>query len=146
MTRFLRLLFSSLTLLVTACSLAALTGCRTQQAASSSSQHTVSRADTLRAVTLRSDTFRIHDSVYIREQTIGCTIRIEQHHWHTAWQTRTLRDTVYSLRYDTLRVVETSERVRSPTSVSAIIGMPALLLAVAICIAVIIYLKKNKDG
>ena len=94
MTRFLRLLFTSLTILVTACSLAALTGCRTQQTASSSSQHTVSRADTLRAVTLRSDTFRIHDSVYIREQTIGCTIRIEQHHWHTAWQTRTLRDTV----------------------------------------------------
>lgn len=146
MTRFLRLLFSSLTLLVTVCSLAALTGCRTQQTASSSSQHTVSRADTLRAVTLRSDTFRIHDSVYIREQTIGCTIRIEQHHWHTAWQTRTLRDTVYSLKYDTLRVVETSERVRSPTSVSAIIGMPPILFAVALFIAVIIFLIKHKDG
>lgn len=146
MTRFLRLLFFSLTLLVTACSLAALTGCRTQQTASSSSQHTVSRADTLRAVTLRSDTFRIHDSVYIREQTIGCTIRIEQHHWHTAWQTRTLRDTVCSLRYDTLRVVETSERVRSPTSVSPIIGMPPILFAVALFIAVIIFLIKHKDG
>ena len=146
MTRFLRLLFSSLTLLVTVCSLAALTGCRTQQTASSSSQHTVSRADTLRAVTLRSDTFRIHDSVYIREQTIGCTIRIEQHHWHTAWQTRTLRDTVYSLKYDTLRVVETSERVRSPTSVSPIIGMPPILFAVALFIAVIIFLIKHKDG
>lgn len=146
MTRFLRLLFTSLTILVTACSLAALTGCRTQQTASSSSQHTASRADTLRAVTLRSDTFRIHDSVYIREQTIGCTIRIEQHHWHTAWQTRTLRDTVYSLKYDTLRVVETSERVRSPTSVSAIIGMPPILFAVALFIAVIIFLIKHKDG
>ena len=83
----------------------ALTSCRTREQAFSQVVQQV-RTDTLRIFQLRADTLRLHDSVFIREQLLGDTIRIEKHHWHTAYQTRVLRDTVFATRTDTLRIVE----------------------------------------
>ena len=96
----------------------ALTSCRTREQAFSQVVQQV-RTDTLRIFQLRADTLRLHDSVFIREQLLGDTIRIEKHHWHTAWQTRVLRDTVFATRTDTLRIVEKQkDRTSSEPSLS----------------------------
>lgn len=96
----------------------ALTSCRTREQAFSQVVQQV-RTDTLRIFQLRADTLRLHDSVFVREQLVGETIRIEKHHWHTAWQTRVLRDTVFATRTDTLRIVEKQkDRTSSEPSLS----------------------------
>ena len=96
----------------------ALTSCRTREQAFSQVVQQV-RTDTLRIFQLRADTLRLHDSVFVREQILGDTIRIEKHHWHTAYQTRVLRDTVFATRTDTLRIVEKQkDRTSSEPSLS----------------------------
>lgn len=96
----------------------ALTSCRTREQAFSQVVQQV-RTDTLRIFQLRADTLRLHDSVFVREQLLGDTIRIEKHHWHTAYQTRVLRDTVFATRTDTLRIVEKQkDRTSSEPSLS----------------------------
>lgn len=96
----------------------ALTSCRTREQAFSQVVQQV-RTDTLRIFQLRADTLRLHDSVFVREQLVGETIRIEKHHWHTAWQTRVLRDTVFATRTDTLRIMEKQkDRTSSAPSLS----------------------------
>lgn len=96
----------------------ALTSCRTREQAFSQVVQQV-RTDTLRIFQLRADTLRLHDSVFVREQLLGETIRIEKHHWHTAYQTRVLRDTVFATRTDTLRIVEKQkDRTSSEPSLS----------------------------
>lgn len=96
----------------------ALTSCRTREQAFSQVVQQV-RTDTLRIFQLRADTLRLHDSIFVREQLVGDTIRIEKHHWHTAWQTRVLRDTVFATRTDTLRIVEKEkDRTSSEPSLS----------------------------
>lgn len=96
----------------------ALTSCRTREQAFSQVVQQV-RTDTLRIFKLRADTLHLHDSVFVREQLVGDTIRIEKHHWHTAWQTRVLRDTVFATRTDTLRIVEKKkDRTSSEPSLS----------------------------
>lgn len=96
----------------------ALTSCRTREQAFSKVVQQV-RTDTLRILQLRADTLRLHDSVFVREQLVGDTIRIEKHHWHTAWQTRVLRDTVFATRTDTLRIMEKQkDRTSSAPSLS----------------------------
>ena len=95
-----------------------LTSCRTREQAFSQVVQQV-RTDTLRIFQLRADTLRLHDSVFVREQLLGDTIRIEKHHWHTAYQTRVLRDTVFATRTDTLRIVEKQkDRTSSEPSLS----------------------------
>ena len=96
----------------------ALTSCRTREQAFSQVVQQV-RTDTLRIFKLRADTLHLHDSVFVREQLVGDTIRIEKHHWHTAYQTRVLRDTVFATRTDTLRIVEKKkDRTSSEPSLS----------------------------
>lgn len=96
----------------------ALTSCRTREQAFSQVVQQV-RTDTLRIFQLRADTLRLHDSVFVREQLLGDTIRIEKHHWHTAYQTRVLRDTVFATRTDTMRIVEKKkDRTSSEPSLS----------------------------
>ena len=96
----------------------ALTSCRTREQAFSQVVQQV-RTDTLRIFQLQADTLRLHDSVFVREQLLGDTIRIEKHHWHTAYQTRVLRDTVFATRTDTLRIVEKQkDRTSSEPSLS----------------------------
>jgi hypothetical protein len=70
------------------------------------------RTDTVRFVTLRLDTFRLHDSIFIRESFVGDTIRIERHHYHTKYRTQLVHDTVYQHLTDTIRIreVQTVER------------------------------------
>lgn len=92
-----------------------LPSCRTMGESSTTTSHTV-RTDTLRFFTHTADTLRQRDSIYIVERTLGETIRIEQHHYHTLERTRLLRDTILSVRTDTLRTAVAEERTKSSGS------------------------------
>lgn len=95
-----------LTLLLT---LLLLPSCRTTRESSTTTSHTV-RTDTLRFFTHTADTLRQRDSIYVVERTLGETIRIEQHHYHTLERTKVLRDTIFSVRTDTLRTAVAEEK------------------------------------
>lgn len=86
-----------------------LPSCRTTSESSQATSHTV-RTDTLRFFTHSSDTLRQRDSIYVVERTMGETIRIETHHYHTMERTRLLRDTILYVRTDTLRTVVAEEK------------------------------------
>lgn len=121
----------------------ALTSCRTREQAFSQSVQQV-RTDTLRIFQLRADTLRLRDSIFVREQIVGETIRIEKHHWHTTWQTRVLRDTVFATRTDTLRIVEKQkDRTSSAPSVSP---LRYAFMAVIVGGVAYIFIKRIRDG
>ena len=121
----------------------ALTSCQTREQAFSQTVQQV-RTDTLRIFQLRADTLRLHDSVFVREQVVGETIRIEKHHWHTAWQTRVLRDTVFATRTDTLRIVEKQkDRTSSAPSFSP---LRYAFMAVVVGGVAYIFIKRIRDG
>lgn len=86
-----------------------LPSCRTTRESSTTNTHTV-RTDTLRFFTHTADTLRQRDSIFVVERTMGETIRIEQHHYHTLERTKVLRDTILSVRTDTLRTVVAEEK------------------------------------
>lgn len=121
----------------------ALLSCKTREQVVSSVVQQV-RTDTLRIIQLRADTLRLHDSVFVREQIVGETIRIEKHHWHTAWQTRVLRDTVFATRTDTLRIVEKQkDRTSSAPSFSL---LRYTFIAVTVGGVAYIFIKRLRDG
>lgn len=121
----------------------ALTSCRTREQAFSQTVQQV-HTDTLRIFQLRADTLRLHDSVLVREQVVGETIRIEKHHWHTAWQMRVLRDTVFATRTDTLRIVEKQkDRTSSAPSFSP---LRYAFMAVVVGGVAYIFIKRIRDG
>ena len=121
----------------------ALTSCQTREQAFSQVVQQV-RTDTLRIFQLRADTLRLHDSVFVREQVVGETIRIEKHHWHTAWQTRVLRDTVFATHTDTLRIVEKQkDRTSSAPSFSP---LRCAFMAVVVGGVAYIFIKRIRDG
>lgn len=121
----------------------ALTSCRTREQAFSQTVQQV-HTDTLRIFQLRADTLRLHDSVFVREQVVGETIRIEKHHWHAAWQTRVLRDTVFATRTDTLRIVEKQkDRTSSAPSFSP---LRYAFMAVVVGGIAYIFIKRIRDG
>lgn len=121
----------------------ALTSCRTREQAFSQAVQQV-RTDTLRIFQFRADTLRLHDSIFVREQIVGETIRIEKHHWHTAWQTRVLRDTVFATRTDTLRIVEKQkDRTSSAPSFSP---LRCAFMAVVVGGVAYIFIKRIRDG
>ena len=121
----------------------ALTSCRTREQAFSQSVQQV-HTDTLRIFQLRADTLRLRDSIFVREQIVGETIRIEKHHWHTAWQTRVLRDTVFATRTDTLRIVEKQkDRTSSAPSFSP---LRCAFMAVVVGGVAYIFIKRIRDG
>ncbi|MEE0904076.1 MAG: hypothetical protein U0L68_06395 [Prevotellamassilia sp.] len=121
----------------------ALTSCRTREQAFSQAVQQV-RTDTLRIFQFRADTLRLHDSIFVREQIVGETIRIEKHHWHTAWQTRVVRDTVFATRTDTLRFVEKQkERTSSAPSFSPICYA---FMAVVVASVAYIFIKRIRNG
>ena len=86
-----------------------LPSCRTTRESSTTNTLTV-RTDTLRFFTHTADTLRQRDSIFVVERTLGETIRIEQHHYHTLERTKVLRDTILSVRTDTLRTVVAEEK------------------------------------
>ena len=55
--------------------------------------------DTAYIAAHQRDSIRLHDSIWIRER--GDTVRIE--HWHTEYRERTLHDTLYYSRTDTVQ-------------------------------------------
>lgn len=121
----------------------ALTSCGTREQAFSQTMQQV-RTDTLRIFQLRADTLRLRDSIFVREQIVGETIRIEKHHWHTAWQTRVLRDTVFATRTDTLRIVEKQkDRTSSAPSFSP---LRYAFMAVVVGGVAYIFIKRIRDG
>ena len=62
------------------------------------------RVDTLRLVSLRADTFRIHDSVFIRESVVGDTVKIVEHHFQDRRKVQVVRDTIYQSVRDTIKI------------------------------------------
>ena len=96
--------------------LLSLPSCRTTSESSQATSHTV-RTDTLRFFTHTADTLRQRDSIFVVERTLGETIRIEKHHYHTLERTKVLRDTILSVRTDTLRTVVAEEkRTKDPVA------------------------------
>ena len=69
------------------------------------------RVDTLRLVTLRADTFRTHDSVFIREYVAGDTVKIVEHHYRDRTQVKVLLDTIYKSVRDTISIEDKKEEV-----------------------------------
>lgn len=69
------------------------------------------RVDTLRLVSLRTDTFRTHDSIFIRESVFGDTIRIVEHHYRDRTKVQVVRDTIYQSVRDTIRLEDKKEAV-----------------------------------
>ena len=69
------------------------------------------RVDTLRLVSLRADTFRIHDSVFIRESVVGDTIKIVEHHYSDRLKVQVVRDTIYQSVRDTIKIEDKKEEV-----------------------------------
>lgn len=69
------------------------------------------RVDTLRLVTLRADTFRTHDSVFIREYVVGDTVKIVEHHYRDRMKVQVVRDTIYKSVRDTIRIEDKNEEV-----------------------------------
>lgn len=87
-----------------------LTSCRQVESSVAHSEETV-RVDTLRLVALRSDTFRTHDSVFIRESVVGDTIRIVEHHYRDRTKVQVVRDTIYKSVRDTIRIEDKNEKI-----------------------------------
>ena len=69
------------------------------------------RVDTLRLVALRADTFRTHDSVFIRESVVGDTVKIVEHHYRDRTKVQVVRDTIYKSVRDTIRIEDKKEEV-----------------------------------
>ena len=87
-----------------------ITSCRQVESSVAHSEEKV-RVDTLRLVSLRADTFRIHDSVFVRESVVGDTIRIVEHHYRDRMKVQVVRDTIYQSVRDTIRVEDKTEKV-----------------------------------
>lgn len=87
-----------------------LSSCRQVDSSVAHSEEKV-RVDTLRLVSLRSDTFRIHDSVFVRESVVGDTIRIVEHHYRDRLKVQVVRDTIYQSVRDTIRIEDKKEEV-----------------------------------
>ena len=87
-----------------------LSSCRQVESSVAHSDEKV-RVDTLRLVSLRADTFRTHDSVFIRESVVGDTIRIVEHHYRDRLKVQFVRDTIYKSARDTIRIEDKKEEV-----------------------------------
>lgn len=87
-----------------------LTSCRQVESNVVHSEENV-RVDTLRLVSLRTDTFRTHDSVFIRESVVGDTIRIVEHHYRDRLKVQVVRDTIYQSVRDTIKIDDKKNEV-----------------------------------
>lgn len=87
-----------------------LASCRQVESSVAHAEETV-RMDTLRLVTLRADTFRTHDSVFIRESVVGDTIRIVEHHYRDRMKVQVVRDTIYQSVRDTIKIEDKKKEV-----------------------------------
>lgn len=85
-----------------------LSSCRQVESSVAHDEETV-RVDTLRLVALRSDTFRTHDSVFIRESVVGDTIRIVEYRYRDRMKVQVVRDTIYQSVRDTIRIEDKEE-------------------------------------
>lgn len=90
----LRIVYTCLGLLVAVLLCAMFASCTTTKYVPVPEYHT----DTLHQVTVRHDSVMVHDSIHITEK--GDTVRIER--WHTAWRDRTVHDTIYQSRRDSI--------------------------------------------
>lgn len=89
-----------------------LSSCRQVESSVAHSEEKV-RVDTLRLVSLRSDTFRTHDSVFVRESVVGDTIRIVEHHYRDRMKVQVVRDTIYQSVRDTIKIDDKKKEVVS---------------------------------
>lgn len=75
-----------------------LCGCGTAKKAVRVEKGSVLR-DTVRLSVVRTDSVFVRDSIFVREK--GDTVRIER--WRTEWRDRLVRDTLFSVRRDSVR-------------------------------------------
>ena len=87
-----------------------LSSCRQVESSVAHAEEIV-RVDTLRLVALRADTFRTHDSVFIREYVVGDTVKIVEHHYRDRTKVQVVRDTIYKSVRDTIRIEDKKEEV-----------------------------------
>lgn len=87
-----------------------LSSCRQVESSVAHAEEKV-RVDTLRIVALRSDTFRTHDSVFIRESVVGDTVKIVEHHFRDRTKVQVVRDTIYKSVRDTIRIEDKKEEI-----------------------------------
>ena len=118
------MLRQTMTAIIAVVAMAIFTGCRTTRYVPVISQHT----DTLIHTVHHRDSIHITDSTVIREK--GDTVFVDR--WHTRWHDRTLHDTIYQARHDSIpvpyKVTEYVERKRSAMEWGLIIiGIVALI-------------------
>lgn len=102
------------------------------------------RVDTLRLVTLRSDTFRIHDSVFIRESVVGDTVKIVEHHYRDRTKVQVVRDTIYQSVRDTIRLEDKKEAVSVNKDGDDLPLWLRMVIAIFFLYVVYVFLRINK--
>lgn len=60
--------------------------------------------DTVQVTRLQRDSIFRHDSIYIREHTVGDTVYLEVTRWHTQYRDRWHHDSIYLSRRDSIPV------------------------------------------
>ena len=74
--------------------------------------------DTVQVTRLHRDSIFRHDSIYIREHTVGDTVYLEVTRWHTQYRDRWHHDSIYLSRRDSIPVPYPVEK-RVPTQLSS---------------------------
>lgn len=73
--------------------------------------------DTVQVTRLQRDSIFRHDSIYIREHTVGDTVYLEVTRWHTQYRDRWHHDSIYLSRRDSIPVpYPVEKRVPAPLS------------------------------
>ena len=74
--------------------------------------------DTVQVTRLQRDSIFRHDSIYIREHTVGDTVYLEVTRWHTQYRDRWHHDSIYLSRRDSIPVPYPVEK-RVPAQLSS---------------------------
>ena len=60
--------------------------------------------DTLTVTQYQRDSIFLHDSIHVREHTVGDTVFLEVTRWHTQYRDRWHHDSIYAVRTDSIPV------------------------------------------
>ena len=110
-------------------------------------EHETVRSDTVRLVSLRSDTVQMSDSVFVLLK--GDTTLIKEYHY--IYRTETVHDTVYQAKADTVRISEPSKALAKSVAkdsgeIKSFALLAVFLFAILIIagIAILIFFLKKK--
>ena len=96
-------------LLIVLLSHASLTGCRTTDTVSSSSDASRLSVDSVRDVAVIKDSVFVRDSIFLKQITINDTVIYHYHHYKTEVRDRWRTDTLIQLKTDTIVKIEKVE-------------------------------------